>query len=212
MIGIIDYGMGNLRSVEKALQAVGASARFVQCEEELNGVSGIVLPGVGAFKDCVGNLRKTGLWAPLKAWIACDQPFFGICLGYQMLFHGSEEAPGVEGLGQFAGQVVRFPNSKDLKVPQMGWNSVRITNPHPLLEGIADDSFFYFVHSYYPAPTDPTVVTLETDYGIPFASAIGRSRLFATQFHPEKSQEAGLKLLKNFTSLCAANQPMVVAA
>jgi glutamine amidotransferase len=210
MIGIIDYGMGNLRSVEKALQAVGATTRFVRKEEELTGVSGLVVPGQGAFKDCAANLKKTGLWAPLKAWVVCDQPFFGICLGYQLLFEGSEEAPGVEGLRLFPGRVVHFPENKNLKVPQMGWNRARLKQPHPILDGIADDSFFYFVHSYYPAPADESIITLETDYGVPFASAIGRGRLFATQFHPEKSQAAGLQLLKNFTALCAANQPMVV--
>ncbi|HEY8966930.1 MAG TPA: imidazole glycerol phosphate synthase subunit HisH, partial [Candidatus Methylacidiphilales bacterium] len=152
MIGIIDYGMGNLRSVEKALQSVGAKTRFVAKTEGLDGLTGLVLPGVGAFTDCVNNLRATGLWEPVRAWIAADKPFFGICLGYQMLFEGSEEGPGVAGLGVFKGNVVRFPKN-DLKVPQMGWNEVKVI-PQPgynpaFIEGIASGDHVYFVHSFY---------------------------------------------------------------
>ncbi|MDE1170769.1 MAG: imidazole glycerol phosphate synthase subunit HisH [Verrucomicrobium sp.] len=206
MIGVVDYGMGNLRSVEKALQSVGAQTRFVTGPEGLEGLGGLVLPGVGAFGDCVRNLRATGLWEPIREWIAADRPFFGICLGYQMLFESSEEAPGAEGLGVYAGKVVRFPQKGagfPLKVPQMGWNAVTVVRPGPVTEGVADGEHVYFVHSYYPQPADEGLVAMTTDYGGPFASAVGRGRLFATQFHPEKSQAAGLRLLKNFTALAS---------
>jgi glutamine amidotransferase len=202
MIGIIDYGMGNLRSVEKALQSVGAKTRFVTGTAGLDGLTGLVLPGVGAFTDCVGNLRATGLWEPIREWIAADKPFFGICLGYQMLFEGSEEGPGVEGLGVFKGNVVRFPKT-ELKVPQMGWNQVNIVKPSAFTEGVTSGDHVYFVHSFYPVPADPAIVTMTTDYGLSFASAIGQGKLFATQFHPEKSQRIGLQLLANFAKLVA---------
>jgi len=206
MIGIIDYGMGNLRSVEKALESVGAKTRFITGTSGLDGLSGLVLPGVGAFTDCVGNLRATGLWEPIREWIAADRPFFGICLGYQMLFEGSEEGPGVEGLGVFKGNVVRFPKN-DLKVPQMGWNEVKIV-PQPgynkaFIEGVSDGDHVYFVHSFYPVPADPGIVSMTTEYGLTFASAVGKGNLFATQFHPEKSQRIGLKLLSNFAKIAA---------
>ena len=202
MIGIIDYGMGNLRSVEKALQSVGAKTRFVTGTAGLDGLTGLVLPGVGAFTDCVGNLRATGLWEPIREWIAADKPFFGICLGYQMLFEGSEEGPGVEGLGVFKGNVVRFPKT-ELKVPQMGWNEVNIVKTSAFTEGVVTGDHVYFVHSFYPVPADPAIVTMTTDYGLSFASAVGRGNLFATQFHPEKSQRIGLQLLSNFAKLAA---------
>jgi glutamine amidotransferase len=201
-IGIVDYGMCNLRSVEKALQAVGARTRFVADPAGLDGIRGLVLPGVGAFTDCVRNLQATGLWEPIKAWIAADKPFFGICLGYQMLFEGSEEGPGVPGLGVFAGQVVHFPRN-ELKVPQMGWNGVHIVKPSRFTEGVVEDDHVYFVHSYYPQPADQSLVAMTTGYGLPFASAVGRGNLFATQFHPEKSQRVGLQLLRNFVELAA---------
>ena len=202
MIGIIDYGMGNLRSVEKALEAVGAKTRFITGTAGLEGLTGLVLPGVGAFTDCVGNLRATGLWEPIREWIAADKPFFGICLGYQMLFEGSEEGPGVEGLGVFKGSVVHFPKS-DLKVPQMGWNQVDIVQSSPFTEGVSSGDHVYFVHSYYPVPSDSGIVAMTTEYGLSFASAVGKGRLFATQFHPEKSQRVGLKLLSNFAKIAS---------
>lgn len=205
MIGIVDYGMGNLRSVEKALQSVGARTRFVSAPADLAGLSGLVLPGVGAFADCVQNLRATGLWEPIRAWIAADRPFFGICLGYQMLFEGSAEGPGIEGLGVFQGQVEKFALAdQSLKVPQMGWNEVEVVHPSAFTEGVASGDHVYFVHSYYPRPADPALVAMRTTYGQPFASAIGKGNLFATQFHPEKSQRIGLKLLGNFVKLASA--------
>ena len=204
MIGIVDYGMGNLRSVEKALQAVGAETRFIDSPSSLGSITGIVLPGVGAFTDCVQNLRATGLWDPIREWIAADRPFFGICLGYQMLFDESEEGPGIAGLGVFQGRVEKFvPADPSQKVPQMGWNSVEIVRPSAFTEGVVSGDHVYFVHSYYPRPADPALVAMKTTYDVPFASAIEKGNLFATQFHPEKSQRVGLTLLRNFAQLTA---------
>lgn len=197
MIGIVDYGLGNLRSVEKAVQFLGVPTIFVQTPEQLDKVDGIVVPGQGGFRDCGINLKKSGLWSPLQEWIKADRPYFGICLGYQILFEESEEAPGQEGLGAFKGKVVRFPES-ELKVPQMGWNSVKIENNSPFVEGIQNGDYVYFVHSYYPQPTDRSIWSLSTNYGVDFISAVSKGNLFAAQFHPEKSQRVGLQLLKNF--------------
>jgi glutamine amidotransferase len=211
MIGIVDYGMGNLRSVEKALQKVGAETRFVRSVADLEGLSGIVLPGVGAFGDAARNLASTGLWEPLRAWARDNKPFLGICLGYQLLFDSSEEAaPDVEGLGIFSGKVVRFqPEDPLLKVPQIGWNSVRLAQPDSLLFcETPDGTFFYFVHSYYPAPSDASVIAFATDYDGEFASAVGRGNVFGTQFHPEKSQSAGLALLHRFAMLCGEGRAL----
>ena len=211
MIGIVDYGMGNLRSVEKALQSVGAQTRFVSAPADLAGLTGLVLPGVGAFADCVANLRATGLWEPIREWIAADRPFFGICLGYQMLFDGSAEGPGIEGLGVFQGKVEKFDlPDKSLKVPQMGWNEVEVVHPSAFTEGVVSGDHVYFVHSYYPRPADPALVAMRTTYGQPFASAVGKGNLFATQFHPEKSQRVGLKLLGNFVKLAAATSTSIL--
>ncbi|PTY00739.1 imidazole glycerol phosphate synthase subunit HisH [Verrucomicrobia bacterium LW23] len=206
MIGIIDYGMGNLRSVEKALQKVGAQTRFVRGVGDLADLSGILLPGVGAFGDAVRNLHATGTWEPLRQWAADNRPFLGICLGYQLLFDSSEEAaPDVRGLGIFPGKVVRFmPEEAGVKVPQIGWNNVRVAQPESaLFRETADGSYFYFVHSYYPVPADASVTALATEYaGVEFASAVGRGNVFGTQFHPEKSQAAGLTLLRRFAQIC----------
>ena len=202
MIGIVDYDIGNLRSVQKAFQHVGAQADFVRTPEEIAQVSGLVLPGVGAFGDCVRSLRKSGMWDAVTDWAKSEKPFFGICVGYQMLFDSSEEAPGERGLGIFAGHVQKFSGQGGLKIPQIGWNTVTVKQPGtPLLSGIADGDFVYFVHSYYPVPADPAEVALETTYGETFSAAVARGNLLATQFHPEKSQRAGLQLVKNFTEL-----------
>jgi len=197
MIGIVDYGMGNLRSVEKAFIACGARARFVQKNSEFEGLSGLVLPGVGAFGDCMKNLNQSGMMESLRAWLESGKPFFGICLGYQALFEGSQEAPGVKGIGFLKGEVVRFPESR-LKVPQMGWNQVQVQKTVPVLNGISSGEYFYFVHSFYPKPLDAGIVAMTTEYGVPFASAVSTGNLFAAQFHPEKSQQAGLKMIRNF--------------
>ena len=202
MIGIVDYGIGNLRSVQKAFQHVGGEAVFVHTPEEISKVDALVLPGVGNFGDCVRCLAKSGMWDATLAWAKSERPFFAICVGYQMLFESSEEAPGEKGLGLFAGQVRKFSEKHGLKIPQIGWNTVKVKQPDaPLLAGIAHGDYVYFVHSYYVAPKDDSLVALETTYGDTFAAAVTRGNLLATQFHPEKSQRAGLQMLKNFVAL-----------
>jgi glutamine amidotransferase len=202
MIGIVDYDIGNLRSVQKAFQHVGGEAVFVRTPEEMARVDALVLPGVGAFGDCVRCLAKSGMWNDVLSWAKSERPFFGICVGYQMLFESSEEAPGQPGLGVFTGEVKRFSPKHGLKIPQIGWNTVTVRQPGlPLLEGIATGDFVYFVHSYYVAPKDSALVALECEYGDTFAAAIARGNLVATQFHPEKSQRAGLQMVKNFAAL-----------
>jgi len=204
MIGIVDYGIGNLRSVQKAFQHVGGEAVFVHTPEELAQVEALVLPGVGNFGDCVRSLAKSGMWDATLAWAKSERPFFGICVGYQMLFESSEEAPGEKGLGVFAGEVRKFSDKYHLKIPQIGWNTVTVKQPGaPLLAGVSDNDYVYFVHSYYAAPKDSSLVALETTYGDTFAAAVARGNLLATQFHPEKSQRAGLQMLKNFVALSA---------
>ncbi|CAB4244353.1 Imidazole glycerol phosphate synthase subunit HisH [Methylacidimicrobium sp. AP8] len=197
--------MGNLRSVEKALASVGADPRRVTAPESLADLSAVLLPGVGSFGDCAARLTQAGLWGPLREWIAGGNPFLGICLGYQLLFEGSAESPGATGLGIIPGEVVRFP-ARVGKVPQIGWNTVRILRPSPFTQGIRSGDFVYFVHSYFPVPEDPEWVALETDYGVPFASGVCRGMLFAVQFHPEKSQRVGLRLLANFVDVAARRE------
>jgi len=199
-IGLIDYGSGNLRSVGKALEQVHASVRLVEKVEDLEGVSAMVLPGVGAFGDCVRQLKERGLWEPVGEWVRADRPFLGICLGYQMLFDSSEESPGVAGLGVFSGAVRRFRKAAELglKVPHMGWNSLDLVNREGFWSGLPESVFVYFVHSYFPEPDDSSLVAAWCEHGERFAAAVTRGRLVATQFHPEKSQGIGLRLLENF--------------
>jgi glutamine amidotransferase len=205
-IVIIDYGMGNLRSVQKAFEQVGCTA-VVTADPDVAAQAGkLVLPGVGAFRDCMRNLEEGGFVAPIKAHIAAGKPFLGICLGLQLLFAASEEFGRHAGLGIIPGKVVRFPDGALeagtlLKVPHMGWNRIAIRRPAPLFRGIADGSFVYFVHSYYVVPEDPAVVATETGYGRTFCSSIWRGNVMATQFHPEKSQAVGLQMLRNFGEL-----------
>jgi glutamine amidotransferase len=202
MIGIVDYDIGNLRSVQKAFQHVGGEAVFVRTPEEIARVDALVLPGVGAFGDCVTSLANSGMWDAVQDWAKSERPFFGICVGFQMLFESSEEAPGLPGLGIFAGEVKRFSSKHGLKIPQIGWNTVTVRQAGvPLLTEIKTGEFVYFVHSYYVAPRDPKLVALESEYGDAFAAAIARGNLVATQFHPEKSQKAGLQMVKNFVAL-----------
>jgi glutamine amidotransferase len=204
MIGIVDYEIGNLRSVQKAVQHVGGEAVFVRTPEEIAQADALILPGVGNFGDCVRSLAKSGMWDATADWARSEKPFFGICVGYQMLFESSEEAPGEKGLGIFAGTVKKFSGKHGLKIPQIGWNTVTVSQPGtPLLEGISNGDYVYFVHSYYAAPKDPDIIALETTYGDTFAAAVTRGNLLATQFHPEKSQRAGLQMLKNFVQLSA---------
>ena len=208
MIGIVDYGIGNLRSVQKAVQHVGGEAIFVHTPEEIAQVDALILPGVGNFGDCVRSLAKSGMWDGVLAWANSERPFFGICVGYQMLFESSEEAPGEKGLGVFAGEVRKFSGGHGLKIPQIGWNTVTVRQSgSPLLEGISTGDYVYFVHSYYAAPKDTSIIALETTYGDTFAAAVARGNLLATQFHPEKSQRAGLQMLRNFVTLSSPVLP-----
>ena len=203
MIALIDYGAGNLRSVHKALRHVGARLEVISRPEGLEKAAAAVLPGVGAFDDCLQALERQELTGRLRERILSGMPFLGICVGYQALFEKSDEFNSHSpGLGIFAGKVVRFPAAPGLKVPQIGWNQIEVTQPScPLLAGIPSGSFVYFVHSYYPIPADASLSATVTHYGGPFASAIWRENIFATQFHPEKSQAIGLQLLRNFVEL-----------
>ena len=206
-IAVIDTGICNLRSVTKALEAVGASPRVVRTPDEVaaSGAEGLVLPGVGALRDCVFSLRNSGLDATVREWIRQDRPFLGVCLGMQALFERSEEG-GIMGLGIIPGRVVRFTVGPPLKIPHMGWNTIRfVQEGSPLQRALADDGeSFYFVHSFHCVPLDRDYVLAECDYGTPFVAALGRGRLFATQFHPEKSQAKGLQIYRNFAAIAAA--------
>jgi len=205
VIALLDYGSGNLRSVEKALRKVGADLLVTTRPESLRDSRAIVLPGVGAFDDCISAMQRQELLGAVRDFIQTGKPFLGICVGYQALFEKSEEFNScAAGLGIFGGKVVRFTERPGLKIPQIGWNQLEITRPDcPLYKGIADGSHVYFVHSFYPQPTDPSIVATRTDYGDPFASSVWRDNVFATQFHPEKSQAVGLRLLKNFVALAS---------
>jgi len=198
MIAIIDYGMGNLRSVQKGFEKVGHEATVTDNPAQVASASKVVLPGVGAFEDAIAELRRRELVEPVLAAIQSGKPFLGICLGLQLLFEVSHENGRHEGLGVLKGEVVRFELPRAYSVPHMGWNQLAIRRRAPVLEGIAEGTYFYFVHSYYVVPEDQNVVATETDYGGPFCSMIWRENVFATQFHPEKSQSDGLRLLKNF--------------
>jgi len=201
MIAIIDYEMGNLRSVQKALERVGHAATITSDPAVLAGADKIVLPGVGAFRDAIAALRARKLVEPIRAAIDGGKPFLGICLGLQLLFDESFEDGRYEGLGVVPGEVVRFKVPAEFKVPHMGWNQVQFRRRPAIMDGIEDGAHFYFVHSYYVVPRDRGVIATETDYSSPFCSSICRDNLFAVQFHPEKSQAAGLRLLKNFAEL-----------
>lgn len=197
-LGVVDYGSGNLRSVVKALEAAGAAPRLISSVGEMETIDALVVPGVGAFEHCASNLRASGLWEPVRDWALAGKPYLGICLGYQLLFESSEESPGVEGLGVLKGVVRRFPQG-ELKVPHMGWNTLG-TQRGPLFVGFNDPVSMYFVHSFYPVPEDSSQVCATCDYGVNFAAGVSSGVLHAVQFHPEKSQGAGLALLRNFLS------------
>lgn len=197
---LIDYGAGNLRSVANALHALGTTPEIVSTPEGLAGADRVVLPGVGSFGDCMGELGKRGLIEPLREWLADGRPYLGICLGYQILFESSEETPGIEGLCAVPGKVARFKDAPGIKIPHMGWNAA--TPAHPGMKywnGLGATPYFYYVHSYFPAPEDPAIIAATTEHGGQrFAAAIEQPNLLACQFHPEKSQDAGLKLIGNF--------------
>ncbi len=203
MIALLDYGSGNLRSVHKALRSVGAEVRLAQRPEEMAATNAVVLPGVGAFDDCMHALDRQGLLAACRDFIQSGRPFLGICVGYQALFESSQEFNShASGLGVFRGQVVRFSPESGLKVPQIGWNQLEFVQPQcPLFRGLEDRCYVYFVHSFFPRPSDDSIVATRTTYGETFASSVWRGNVFATQFHPEKSQRTGLRILQNFVEL-----------
>jgi len=201
MIAIIDYGMGNLRSVQKAFEKVGHQAIVTSDPAQVTAAAKVVLPGVGAFEDAAAELRRLDLVKPVLQAIDSGKPFLGICLGLQLLFDVSYENGRHEGLGVLRGECVRFDLPKEYAVPHMGWNQLDIRRPAPILSGVAEGAYVYFVHSYYVVPKDAEVIAAETDYGGPFCAMVWRDNVFATQFHPEKSQAEGLKILKNFAEL-----------
>ena len=206
MIALIDYGSGNLRSVHKALLKVGAAVRLARLPNEIEGADAAVLPGVGAFDDCIQALQKQAMLDASLKFIQSGRPFLGICVGYQALFERSEEFNScAAGLSLFKGSVVRFTNGNGLKIPQIGWNQLEIAQPDcPLYHGIENGSYVYFVHSFFPKPMDESIVATRTTYGETFASSVWRDNVFATQFHPEKSQNVGLKLLSNFVEIASS--------
>ena len=203
MIALLDYGAGNLRSVEKALRFVGGDVRLVQSPDGMKDASAVVLPGVGAFDDCVNAMQRQELLEASREFIKTGRPFLGICVGYQAMFERSEEFDSrAAGLGLFAGSVVRFPDGQGLKIPQIGWNQIEIVQPEgPIFKGVENGSHVYFVHSFYPQPEDGSIAACRTTYGVDFVSAVWRDNVFATQFHPEKSQKVGLAILENFVKL-----------
>jgi glutamine amidotransferase len=203
LIGLVDYGSGNLRSVERAVEHAGGTCVHVTGPGGTGECDALLVPGVGSFGDCARQLREAGLWDVIGEWIAADRPYLGICLGYQLLFDSSEESPGVAGLGVIPGRVVHFPRAQGLKIPHMGWNRLEILKPSDrILKGLEEENDVYFVHSYYPVPEDQEIVTSVCAYGVRFAASVTRGNLSAVQFHPEKSQALGLAMLRNFiTSL-----------
>jgi glutamine amidotransferase len=207
MIAVVDYGVGNLRSVSKALERVGADVRVTSSAAEIDRADAVLLPGVGAFAHCMDNLRAAGLEPCVRAAAASDKPFLGVCVGMQILFEESDEFGRVEGLGILKGRVRRFePTDPSLKVPHMGWNSLDIRQRAPHLDGIEDGARVYFVHSYYVETSDASIVATTTSYGVDFVSSAWRGNIFATQFHPEKSQATGLHILRNFAELVAGRR------
>ncbi len=199
MIGIIDYGAGNLRSVYKAFEFVGAECRIIRTEADFKNIRKLVLPGVGAFETAIRNIRSKAFFEIINEWLASHKPFLGICLGMQVLFEESEESTGVHGFGVFQGKVVRFTKNK---VPQIGWNQVQIERQSRLMAGIKDRSFFYFLHAYYVCSCGGDIIVGTTEYGLTYPSVIEADHVCAVQFHPEKSGAVGIKLLKNWIALC----------
>ncbi len=200
MIALVDYGMGNLLSVHKALEYLNADVEIITKSADLAKADSVILPGVGNFGEGVEHLNSSGLADSIKSFIDTGKPYLGICLGMQMLMESSEEAPNVKGLGVFKGKVIKFPKN-ELKVPHMGWNSIDLKNESECFKNINSGKFFYFVHSYFVQPDDKSIIKATTNYGIDVTAAIGRDNVFATQFHPEKSQDDGLQILKNFIEL-----------
>lgn len=201
MVAIIDYGAGNLRSVQKACEYIGKTAEITSDSSRILSADHVILPGVGAFGDCMSSIEKSGLKDCICEAAKSGKPFLGICLGLQLLFESSEESPGVRGLGIFKGSNIKIPDAAGLKIPHMGWNSIKFTKPSPLFEGIDDNSFVYFVHSYYMRPEDTSIISAVCDYSAELPIALSCGNVHATQFHPEKSGAVGLKMLENFLNL-----------
>ena len=201
MIALIDYDAGNIRSVEKALAALGEETEVTRDAERILAADRVILPGVGSFGDAMGKLHSFQLVDVIKETIRRKTPFLGICLGLQLLFERSEESPGVEGLGILKGEILRIPEKDGLKIPHIGWNSLTFPNPGRLFEGIEENPYVYFVHSYYLKAAEPSIVTAETEYGTLIHASVEKDNVFACQFHPEKSSSVGLSILKNFISL-----------
>ena len=201
MIAIIDYGAGNLQSVKKAFDFIGAQSVITNDPEVILSADKILLPGVGSFGDAMDSMEKSGLVEIVKECALSGKPFLGICLGLQLLFEESEESPGVKGLGIFKGKIKKFPSDMGLKIPHIGWNSLEIKQKDTLFKNIPENSYVYFVHSYYLHAEDENDIATVTNYGIDFHSAVGKNNIFATQFHPEKSGDVGLQILRNFASM-----------
>lgn len=201
MIAIIDYDAGNIKSVEKALQKLGADVVITKDAQEILQADKVILPGVGAFGNAMANLKKFGLDKVIYEVVEKGTPFLGICLGLQLLFERSDETPGVEGLGILKGEILRIPDKDDLKIPHMGWNSLHLQNQGRLFEGLSEQSYVYFVHSYYLKAEDEQIVKATTDYSVNIHASVEKDNVFACQFHPEKSSDVGLKILKNFVEL-----------
>lgn len=198
MVAIIDYDAGNIRSVEKAVALLGHEALVTRKREEILSADHVILPGVGAFGDAMDKLHRYGLVSVIRETVEKKTPFLGICLGLQLMFESSEEAPGVEGIGILPGRILKIPDGENLKIPHIGWNSLCFPNPGRLFRGIAEGVYVYFVHSYYLKADDPQIVTASTEYGALIHASVERDNIFACQFHPEKSSETGLKILQNF--------------
>jgi imidazole glycerol-phosphate synthase subunit HisH len=207
-VTVVDYGAGNLRSVARALQASGQRAVLTSDAADIDTASALILPGVGSSNDAMKALRRLDLVEPLRAYAASGRPFLGVCLGLQLLYEESEEGGGIECLGLLPGTIKRFPQLPGLKVPQIGWNAVDVTAEHPLLDGIPSGSYFYFVHSYYAGP-DPSFTLGQAEHGVPFAAIVGRDNVLATQFHPEKSADFGLRIYRNFGRILGLQSTVV---
>ena len=201
MIVMIDYDAGNIKSVEKALQKLGADVVITNDPDVILNADKVILPGVGAFGDAMANLKKYGLDDVIRKVVAKGTPFFGICLGLQLLFERSDETPGVEGLGILKGEILRIPENGDLKIPHMGWNSLHLQNEGRLFKGLAENSYVYFVHSYYLKAEEESIVKATAEYGVTIHASVEKDNVFACQFHPEKSSDVGLQILKNFVEL-----------
>ncbi len=206
MIAIIDYGGGNIQSVYKALKYIDRECKITNDKNEILGADAAILPGQGSFGDCMNSITKSGLNKTVLEFINSGKPFLGICVGLQLLFEESEESPEVKGLGVFKGKIKRIPNKTGLKIPHMGWNSVKVLKNDALFKDVDEDSYFYFVHSYYLDAKDKGIVSTQTEYGVTIDASVSCNNVFATQFHPEKSGDAGIKLLRNFVSIAENGQ------